>query len=133
MTVNPEGRDLFSRRLDTTGVMAAIQIGSDLETGVRSDGIVEVCDKISGASLLISTSGLAVEPALEASFSSRDYGAKEPSISVCWIVRVSPPLSVRFMLLPICSEEDEAERSKLIQRLRGSSKSEIDNRQSEMT
>jgi Heparinase II/III-like protein/Heparinase II/III N-terminus len=81
-----------------------------LETSVRSDGFVEVCDKMNGARLLIVASGLAAEPILESRFSSRDYGAKAPSTSVCWTVRAAVPFTAQFTLVPVGPNEDESER-----------------------
>jgi hypothetical protein len=60
--------------------------------------------------LLILASGLAAEPILESRFSSRDYGAKEPSESVCWALRVALPFTAQFVLIPIRADEDESKR-----------------------
>jgi heparinase II/III-like protein len=87
-----------------------------LETKVRTDGMIEVCDKMNGARLLIVASGVDAEPVLESRFSSRDYGAKEPSFSACWMVRGSVPLTARFMLVPVLSGENEGARLDLIKR-----------------
>jgi hypothetical protein len=81
-----------------------------LETGLRSDGSIEVCDKMNGARLLIITSGLAAEAVLEERFSSADYGAKAPSVSICWTQQASLPLTVQFALVPVSSNEDVGER-----------------------
>lgn len=85
-----------------------------LETRVRSDGFVEVRDKINGARLLILARELnvapAIQPELEARFSSRDYGAKEPSVSACWSVRTVLPFALNFVIVPVCAGEDEVER-----------------------
>jgi hypothetical protein len=81
-----------------------------LETKVRADGMIEVGYKMNGASLLIAASGVSAEPVLESRFSSRDYGAKEASVSACWTVRGSVPVTARFVLVPIRVGEDENER-----------------------
>ncbi len=85
-----------------------------LEAKVRSDGIVEVCDKMNGARLLIVASGIGGQAELESRFSSRDYGAKEPSVSVCWAVRSALPVTAQFVLVPVCAGEAEGERLRLI-------------------
>ena len=72
-----------------------------LDTSIRADGIVEVCDKMNGARLLISARGLAAEPVLESRFSSRDYGSKAPSVSVCWTMRSALPVNAQFVLFPV--------------------------------
>jgi uncharacterized heparinase superfamily protein len=81
-----------------------------LETTVRADGMIEVCDKMNGARLLIIASGVDAEPVLESRFSSRDYGAKDSSVSVCWTLRSSVPATARFVLVPVRAGEDENER-----------------------
>lgn len=86
-----------------------------LQTNLRPDGTIEVCDMMNGARLLIAASGLAAEPVLESRFSSPDYGAKAASESVCWIVRASMPVTARFVLVPVCAGEDESERLLLIE------------------
>ncbi len=86
----------------------------ELETSIRPDGTIEVCDKMNGARLLILASGLAAEPVLESRFSSRDYGAKEASVSVCWAVQAVVPLAARFALIPVRADEDESERMRLV-------------------
>ena len=81
-----------------------------LETTIRPDGSIEVCDKMNGTRLLIVASGLAAEPVLESRFSSRDYGAKAPSVSVCWTVSAAVPFAAQFVLIPVGANEDEGER-----------------------
>ena len=92
-----------------------------LETKVRPDGIVEVCDKMNRARLLIvcqqpdSGEGqVDLTPALESRFSSRDYGQKEPSVSVCWTVRCAAPFRVEFQLIPVGAGENEKERVAIV-------------------
>ena len=85
-----------------------------LETVVRPDGFLELRDEIGGARLLILAGELNVagaqRPQLEARFSSRNYGAKEPSVSACWFVRAALPFAMQFVITPIGAEEDEGER-----------------------
>ncbi len=90
-----------------------------LDTSVRPDGTIEVCDKMNGARLLIVASGLDVEPVLESRFSSRDYGAKAPSVSVCWTVRTPLPFAGSFALIPVTTGENESERLSLASDLNG--------------
>jgi len=85
-----------------------------LETSMRPDGTIEVCDKINGARLLVKTSGLVAEPVLESRFSSQDYGAKASSVSVCWTLRAEMPFTTQFVLVPVCAVEEPSERLSLI-------------------
>jgi hypothetical protein len=84
-----------------------------LEITLRSEGMIEVYDKMKGARLLIIGAGLTVEPVLEERFSSRDYGAKVPSVSVCWSVQAAMPFAAQFILVPVDANEDMSERLKL--------------------
>ena len=85
----------------------------ELEISVSADGTIDVCDKMSLARLLIKASGLAAEPVLESRFSSRDYGAKEQSVSVCWSMRAAMPFTAQFVLIPVCAGEAPSERLRL--------------------
>ncbi len=90
-----------------------------LETRARPDAIIEVCDKMTGARLLIaSVIGLKMSPTFEPCWTSQDYGAKEASQSVCWTIRAPAPLVAAWALVPVCAGEDEGPRVELIARLR---------------
>jgi len=86
----------------------------ELEVSVRPEGTIEVCDKINGARLMIVASGLAAEPILESRFSSRDYGAKEQSVSVCWTINAALPFAAQFVLVPARADENGSARLRLI-------------------
>ena len=104
-----EGEHLFRFRF---------HFAASVETSVRADGNVQACDKIKGARLFISALDLEQRPELESRFTSRDYGAKSASVSVCWTVRASAPLQVRWVILPVCAGEDERARLELIAHLK---------------
>ena len=88
-----------------------------LETSVRSDGTVEVSDRMNDARLLMDARELNAasgrHPELETRFSSRDYGAKEPSEVACWSARTALPFAMHFVIVPVCAGEDEDERLSL--------------------
>lgn len=88
-----------------------------LELGARSDQNIELWDKITGARLFISALSEMPPPEFEPRFSSRDYGAKQPSNAVCWTVRAQVPLVVRFCLVPVGRGEDPKARLELATRL----------------
>lgn len=81
-----------------------------VEASIRSDGFLEAYDKVNGARLLIgageANNCLTRFPELEASFSSKDYGEKEPSITACWRVRTALPYELDFVLVPVRPGED---------------------------
>lgn len=73
-------------------------------------------DKNSGARLLVHSRDLKKPPKLEPQFTSRDYGEKEPSVTACWSTRAALPYKLRWLLMPICADDDERERLTLIER-----------------
>ncbi|MBV9958199.1 MAG: alginate lyase family protein [Acidobacteria bacterium] len=85
-------------------------LAQGLEASVRDDRSVLVCDKISAARLVIVPLEISHAPEFEARWTSREYGAKMPSVSLCWTVRAHAPLNASWMLVPICPGEDEIER-----------------------
>jgi Heparinase II/III N-terminus/Heparinase II/III-like protein len=98
-------------------VAIRFHFGPGLETRVRPNGMIEVCDKMNGSRLLIEGRPANAESSpgaeLEEKFSSSDYGAKEPSVAGVWKVRTRLPFAMRFVLVPICAGEDEAERLRM--------------------
>jgi hypothetical protein len=83
-----------------------------LETSIRPEGTIEVCDKMNRGRLLIVARELNVprfraHPELEGLFSSHDYGRKEPSVSVRWNVRTTLPFAAHFVIVPVLAGEDE--------------------------
>lgn len=86
---------------------------SGLEVGVR-DCLVEALYKAGGARLFVVPLSLDVVPELEKLFTSRDYGAKTPSLAACWTVRAPAPLTARWAIVPVCPSETDAERLEVI-------------------
>jgi hypothetical protein len=96
-------------------------LASGLEVCTR-DELVEAEHKMSGARLFIAPLTSDAQPELESLFTSRDYGEKSPSLSACWTVRARVPFMMRWAIVPVCADEDEAERLDLIARLRAEGK-----------
>jgi hypothetical protein len=90
----------------------------NLEISLRPANILQAWDKITGARLYVAPLGLESEPALEDNFTSRDYGAKIPSVSACWSARVKSSFSLTWMIVPVCPDEDERARINLITEIR---------------
>jgi hypothetical protein len=88
-----------------------------LTVSVR-DELVEAVDERGGARLLLVPLGGLVKPALEELFTSKDYGAKSPSLAACWTVRARVPLKARWAIVPVCAPQAEAEKLELIATLR---------------
>jgi uncharacterized heparinase superfamily protein len=78
-----------------------------------SGGRVEALEPDSGARLVLLTYG-SESPALEERYSSRDYGEKRSSISVCWSVAATPPVRRRWFLVPLCPGEDRDQQIEAI-------------------
>ncbi len=94
-------------------------VAPGLRIETRPDSITELCDKITGARLLVAPVDMSESPAIEPRSTSRDYGAKVASSSLCWTVRsVHPPLIAAWILLPIGKNENEVERHQLLSLLR---------------
>ena len=69
---------------------------------------------MSGAQLFVAPFELKNPPTLEECFTSRDYGAKSASVSACWTERIEKTFRVTWLIVPVCPEEDESERLKLM-------------------
>ncbi|HVF29021.1 MAG TPA: alginate lyase family protein [Pyrinomonadaceae bacterium] len=93
-------------------------VAPGLQIDVRPDSVTELCDKITGARLLIAPVDLSESPAIEPRSTSRGYGAKVASSSLCWTVRARAPLVTAWIVLPVCGQEDEAARLQLLSLLR---------------
>jgi hypothetical protein len=104
-----DGEHVFSFRF---------HIADRIEVSIRADALVQACDRMSGARLLISALGSTGEPSLEPRSVSRDYGARSASVSVCWTVHRKAPLVARWAIVPVCPDEDETARLELISRLK---------------
>ncbi len=74
-----------------------------------SPDVIEIAHSKRNSGLMIAASG-PNELALQDTFSSREYGAKELSISCCWTVRATLPYRARFRLVPFCGDDDKDER-----------------------
>jgi hypothetical protein len=91
-----------------------------LDVGVHSPGTVRACDKMTGARLFVVALDAEGEPELEPRFVSRDYGAKSASLCALWTARAAvAPVSFRWLLVPVCANEAEAERLGLTARFKG--------------
>ena len=89
-----------------------------LEASASGDSAAVARSKGSGARLFVCSLDLVQQPEFESQFVSRDYGAREPSVSACWSMQTSVPCNLRWAILPVCADEDEHERLGLINRFR---------------
>jgi hypothetical protein len=90
-----------------------------IEPSLYADDIVQARDKATGAVLFVCSLGPCVKPRFESQFTSRDYGEKKPSISVCWhVTRAAPNVPLQWAIVPVCAADGEQERLDLIASLR---------------
>jgi hypothetical protein len=107
-----------------------------LEILPASDGLTEIRDNKIGARLIVAPlnveekkaevslligeaeGSLLAGPVLEPRWFSRDYGEKSSSVAMCWTMEAQAPLRVRWLLVPICAEDDAEERLGLAESLR---------------
>lgn len=94
-------------------------VAPNLRIETRPDSMVELYDKMTGARLLISPIDFKDAPTVEPRWTSRDYGARGESSSLCWTVRAPAPLIAAWILLPVCAHEDENGRLQLLSTLKG--------------
>lgn len=97
-------------------------LASDVEATISANGIVTVTSGETAARLLIVPLDVNQLPELEPRWTSRDYGAKMASISVCWTVRAPAPLNQRWALVPVCANENEVERLEIVGKSRRAAK-----------
>ncbi len=90
-----------------------------IEARVR-ESFVELYDTQGGARLfVIPTEGVRSPPVIEARWSSRDYGRRTRTHSICWEVRrARPPFKAAFAFIPVRAGEDEDDRLILIDGMR---------------
>jgi hypothetical protein len=104
-------------------------VAPGLEVLPKEEGLTEIRNKENGARLLIASIDLNAQPVLEPRWFSRDYGAKIPSVALCWKLEAEAPLHVRWLLVPICAGEDTGTRLALVEHLKtapiGNLRSEI--------
>ncbi len=102
-------------------------IAPNLETTKSQDSLVEIRDEASGAKLIIAALDSVRSAQLESRWFSYEYGAKLPSVACCWTIEREAPLCVRWLLLPICPDDDANLRLRFIEELKAA---QIGNRQS---
>lgn len=99
----------------------------EVEATENRDVFTELHDRRTGARLLIVSLDLTEPPSFEQHWFSADYGAKVPTIAACLRIEADAPLVARWLLLPICPEEDGISRRQLISKIETT---QIGNRQS---
>jgi hypothetical protein len=73
-------------------------------------------DQQHGGSMLVRSLDLDQPAELEAQFTSKYYGSKEPSVSACWTTVAEVPCKLRWAIVPIGADEDRNERLRVLQK-----------------
>jgi hypothetical protein len=89
------------------------------EAEIHARQAAEIRDEATGARLLIVSLDGLENVAVEPRWSSRDYGSKHESAAAVWTLRARPPVSGRWLLVPVRTGEDLAVRLELARRAVG--------------
>jgi hypothetical protein len=113
--LKPEG---FAELQDKVGNARLLIIPLALREGPPEFQLGEDSAESNSKSVSAAERALKERPTVEPRWFSRDYGAKVPSVAVCWTVVGQAGLKVRWLLMPICAGEDKGTRLALVERLR---------------
>lgn len=105
------------RGADAHEVVIRFHLNAGLKINAYNGAAALAHDPNSGARLLIQPLELKQRPHFEEQFVSRDYGEKQSSVTASWTLEASMPTKLRWLLLPLCGNEDERERLAPIQKL----------------
>lgn len=88
---------------------------SGLEINHFDNKSVMASDRTSGASLLVCPLDLNQPAALTDQFTSKHYGAKAASVSVCWTTRTKLSCKLRWAIIPVRAGDDPNELMNVVQ------------------
>jgi uncharacterized heparinase superfamily protein len=89
-------------------IAARFHFAPGLEVKAFERNHVIARDALTGVQLLVVSLDLDQPATLEAQFTSRHYGCKEPSVSVCWTTQAKLPVKLRWAIVPVSDTEDPA-------------------------
>ncbi len=92
-------------------------LASDVDANLKKEPTRLVLSGKTGGRLLIVPIDTDTQPELEPRWTSRDYGAKMASVSICWTLKAHAPLHQRWAIVPVCANESEGDRLDLIKHL----------------
>jgi hypothetical protein len=88
-----------------------------LEVSAYNETAALARDAHTGSRILIQPLNPGEAPRFEKQFTSRDYGEKEGSQAAKWVMETTLPRKLRWLLLPLTTNEDERERLAEIEEL----------------
>jgi len=91
---------------------------AEIETILRPDGTVQARYETKPGRLFLTLLDRDQRPEFVPRSVSCDYGAREATVAARWSINARAPLIVRWALVPVCHDDDEAHRLELIENLR---------------
>ncbi len=95
-------------------VATRFHLDAGLEVTLVDQNSVMAYDAGSRACLLLRSLELDQPAALEAKFTSRQYGSKSESLSACWTAKMNLPGKLRWAIVPVRAGEDPTERLRVL-------------------
>jgi hypothetical protein len=89
-------------------IAARFHFAPGLEVKAFEQNHVIARDALTGVQLLVISLDLDQPATLEAQFTARHYGCKEPSVSVCWTTQAKLPVRLRWAIVPVSDSDDPA-------------------------
>jgi hypothetical protein len=94
-------------------VATRFHFDSGIDIALIDQNRVMAYDQETGVRLVVCPLDLDQPAELEAQFTSRRYGSKQPSVSACWTTRTGVPCKLRWAIVPVSAGEDRNERLKV--------------------
>jgi len=95
-------------------VTARFHFDSGLAVTAERPDLAFAYDEFSGSRLFVHSFDAVQACELVQQFSSKDYGAKEPSTAAMWTLTADLPCTLRWAIMPVCSDESAETRLNLI-------------------
>jgi hypothetical protein len=95
-------------------ISARFHFDSGLELTLKDNGLVVSFDPEIGARLLLWALDVNSIPKREEQSTSRHYGEKSPSTTICWSLKMAMPTRFRWALVPVSVEQNEDDRLSLV-------------------
>ena len=80
-----------------------------LDVSLHEPSVVQACDKMSDARLMVFSIDADENPSFEPNFVSRNYGSRKDSISACWTVTTVVPCKFLWLIMPTSPADGEVD------------------------
>ena len=95
-------------------IAARFHFDSGLVVTAERPDLAAAYDEVSGARLFVHSIDAVQSCELIPQFSSKHYGAREPSTAAMWTLTADLPCTLRWAIVPVCSDENAETRLNLI-------------------